>query len=109
VWRQRLADLHSRVEIMRWSSMRTLTEADRPELSGASYISKLYWARLHRDLGEAHVDVLGEAGLIADDDELSPAQRLFLFTRADTIYGGSNQIQRNIIGERALGLPREPA
>ena len=49
------------------------------------------------------MDVLGPAALI--DDE---AQRLFLFTRADTIYGGSNEIQRNVIGERVLGLPREP-
>ena len=40
--------------------------------------------------------------------ELTALQRLFLYTRADTIYGGSNQIQRNIIGERALGLPPEP-
>ena len=40
--------------------------------------------------------------------ELSAPQRLFLYTRADTIYGGSDQIQRNIIGERALGLPPEP-
>jgi alkylation response protein AidB-like acyl-CoA dehydrogenase len=40
--------------------------------------------------------------------ELTPAQRLFLWTRADTIYGGSNQVQRNVIGERALGLPPEP-
>ena len=40
--------------------------------------------------------------------ELNAAERLFLYTRADTIYGGSNEIQRNIIGERALGLPPEP-
>ena len=40
---------------------------------------------------------------------LSPAQRLLLYSRADTIYGGSNQIQRNVIGERALGLPKEPS
>ena len=39
---------------------------------------------------------------------MEAAHRLFFFTRSDTIYGGSNQIQRNVIGERALGLPREP-
>jgi alkylation response protein AidB-like acyl-CoA dehydrogenase len=42
---------------------------------------------------------------LVDED----ASRLFLFTRADTIYGGSNQIQRNVIGERVLGLPKEPS
>ena len=114
-FRQRLADAWSRIEIMRWNSLRMLTQADRPELSGASYISKLYWARLHRDLGELYVDAVGTDALVgermAGDDspyELSAAQRLFLYTRADTIYGGSNQIQRNIIGERGLGLPPEP-
>lgn len=119
IWRQRLAELHSRLEVMRWNSLRMLTKADQPELSGEAYISKLYWARLHRDLGEAAIDVLGAAGElceqgVTDPHNISPtyaltaAQRLFLFTRSDTIYGGSNQIQRNIIGERALGLPPEP-
>ena len=109
-WRQRLADLHSRLTIMRWNTLRMLTHADQPELSGAAYISKLYWARLHRDLGEAWVDIAGPDGLVcaAAPYELTEAQRLFLFTRSDTIYGGSNEIQRNIIGERALGLPPEP-
>ena len=109
-FRQRLASARSRIEIMRWNSQRMLTQADRPELSGAAYISKLYWARLHRDLGELFLDTVGTDGLVADDwpYELSPAQRLFLYTRADTIYGGSNEIQRNIIGERGLGLPPEP-
>ena len=71
-------------------------------------ISKLYWAHLAprprraRDGRARPGRSLARAG-----DEL--LQRLFLFTRADTIYGGSNQIQRNLIGERALGLPREPA
>ena len=78
-------------------------------------ITKLYWATLHRDLGELAIDVLGarvpmiRPGEQRDGEpDYSAPQRLFLFSRADTIYGGSNQIQRNIIGERALGLPREP-
>jgi acyl-CoA dehydrogenase len=110
VVRQRIAGMWSRLEIQRLNSLRMLTMADRPELSGPAYISKLYWARLHRDLGELAVDVLGADALNCDAPsyELSAAQRLFLYTRADTIYGGSNQIQRNIIGERALGLPAEP-
>jgi alkylation response protein AidB-like acyl-CoA dehydrogenase len=110
VVRQRIAAIWSRLEIMRWNTMRMLTTADQPELSGPSYISKLYWARLHRDMGELAVDVLGpDAGLTEGDPyELNDAQKLFLFTRSDTIYGGSNQVQRNIIGERALGLPPEP-
>ena len=109
-FRQRIADAWTRIEIMRWNSQRMLTQADRPELSGAAYISKLYWARLHRDLGELFLDALGTDGLIIDDApyELNAAQRLFLYTRADTIYGGSNEIQSNIIGERGLGLAPEP-
>lgn len=111
VMRQRLASAWSRLEIMRWNSLRMLTRADQPELSREAYISKLYWARLHRDLGELFVDVMGAEATLATPGahyELTPAQQLFLFTRSDTIYGGSNQIQRNIIGERALGLPPEP-
>jgi alkylation response protein AidB-like acyl-CoA dehydrogenase len=52
--------------------------------------------------------VLGADGMVSTTDDLTVEQKLFLFTRADTIYGGSNEIQRNVIGERVLGLPREP-
>jgi alkylation response protein AidB-like acyl-CoA dehydrogenase len=58
-------------------------------------------------LGALAVDVLG-AKAIAFDDGDDRLSRLFLYSRADTIYGGSNQIQRNVIGEQALGLPKEP-
>ncbi|MDT5143496.1 MAG: hypothetical protein QOI79_2859, partial [Mycobacterium sp.] len=53
------------------------------------------------------MDVRGKAGLVLPGGEFDEWQRLYLFTRADTIYGGSNEIQRNIIAERVLGLPRE--
>ena len=72
-------------------------------------IAKLAWARWHRDLGELAMDVLGPAGTVTGPAyDLDEWQRLWLFSRADTIYGGSDEIQRNVIAERVLGLPKEP-
>jgi len=105
--RQRIAGVWSRLRIMRWNTQRTLASATEATLPPAALISKLYWSSLHREMGELAMDVLGPAAAVVDG-EFSALQRLFLFSRADTIYGGTNQIQRSIIGERALGLPREP-
>ncbi|MCH9721882.1 MAG: acyl-CoA dehydrogenase family protein [Actinomycetia bacterium] len=77
------------------------------EVAGEDSVSKLLWANWHRDLGELAMDIRGKAGLVLVDDDFDEWQRLFLFSRADTIYGGSNEVQRNIIAERVLGLPRE--
>ena len=107
--RQRLVRLCSRLRIMRLNALRVMS-LDHTG-SGPATVTKLFWADLHRDMGEAAVDVLGAHGMV---DAPGPAggppdlQRLFLFSRADTIYGGTDEIQRNLIGERALGLPREP-
>ncbi len=115
--RQQLASLWVRLRIMRWNSVRSLGVAESGELMPEAMIHKLYWAGLHRDMGEAAMDALGPEATLTpygradnthDADEMEAAHRLFFFTRSDTIYGGSNQIQRNVIGERALGLPREP-
>ncbi|SRR5579884_1209817 len=115
VVRQALARSWSELEIMRLNALRTLARMEDNALSREGMITKLYWASVHRRLGELAVDVLGADGMVAgaagvtgDRYPISDAQRLFLWTRADTIYGGSNQIQRNQIGERALGLPPEP-
>jgi alkylation response protein AidB-like acyl-CoA dehydrogenase len=110
VMRQRIADVWVRLQIMRFNSLRTLSDAGGAELRPEQMITKLYWANLHRELGKLAMDVLGPDAEIAEGPpyELTPLQRRFLFSRADTIYAGSNQIQRNIIAERGLGLPREP-
>jgi alkylation response protein AidB-like acyl-CoA dehydrogenase len=65
-------------------------------------VLKILWSRWHQDLGELAMAVLGAPSLAGDDEW----RRLFLFTRAETIYGGSQEIQRNIVAARALGLPR---
>jgi alkylation response protein AidB-like acyl-CoA dehydrogenase len=109
VIRQRLADAWIGLELQRYNALRALGSsgdaADR-----AAFITKIFWATWHRDLGKLAMDVLGPESEIAEGApyELTRLQRLYLFTRSDTIYAGSNQIQRNIISERALGMPREP-
>ncbi|MEU8888231.1 acyl-CoA dehydrogenase family protein [Streptomyces sp. NPDC048442] len=72
-------------------------------------VAKTYWATWHRGLGELAMEIRGAASLLAASApyELDDWQRLFLFSRADTIYAGSDEIQRNIIAERVLGLPKE--
>ena len=109
VMRQRIADAWIGLQIMRYNAMRTLSSTS-PELSREATITKIYWATWHRELGKLFMDVMGPEGEIAEGFpyELSQLQRMYLFVRSDTIYAGSNQIQRNIISERALGLPREP-
>lgn len=94
-----------------WIGLETMrASALRPGVAPST--AKLTWARWHRDLGELAMDVCGAASLLAagahgDPYDLDDWQRLFLFSRADTIYAGSDEIQRTIVAERILGLPKE--
>ena len=101
--RERLTRSWAGLRAMRSFALATMDE-ERP---GQDSVSKLLWANWHRELGEIAMDVVGVAGLTLPEGEFSEWQRLFLFSRSDTIYGGSNEVQRNIIAERVLGLPRE--
>ncbi|MFE4796557.1 acyl-CoA dehydrogenase family protein [Streptomyces sp. NPDC056708] len=112
VLRERLVRQWAQLQTMRWNALRTLGSTGGP---GAPSVAKLLWGGWHKRLGELAVEIRGAGGAVGPDDwsaqtpyELDEAQRLFLFTRSDTIYGGSDEIQRNIIAERVLGLPREP-
>ncbi|GGX33025.1 acyl-CoA dehydrogenase family protein [Streptomyces lomondensis] len=112
VVRERLVRQWAELRTMRWNALRTLGGSADP---GAPSVAKLLWAGWHQRLGELAVLVRGAAAGVGPvawsasaPYELDAAQHLFLFSRADTLYGGSDQIQRTIIAERVLGLPREP-
>ncbi len=106
--RDRLAGLKVELEVIRAQALRGLSGGG-PE--GPS-IFKLGWANWHQKLGELAMDVVGPAGLLTRASgtpyDLDEWQRLYLFSRSDTIYGGSDEVQKNILAERVLGLPREP-
>ena len=124
VIRQRLAWCYSKVQVMRFVGMRTLTQFTRghhPGPDGA--IFKLYWSEYHKVVTELAMDIMGLDGLVptgrppsssfqTDDagaaNSTASWEGVFLNARAGTIYAGSSQIQRNIIGEMVLGLPKEP-
>jgi alkylation response protein AidB-like acyl-CoA dehydrogenase len=105
VVRDRLARADVELEVIRLNALRTLAEDQAPQQAS---VAKLLWAGWHRRLGELAMLVRGTDSLTTGPDyDLDEWQRLFLFSRADTIYGGSDEIQRNILAERVLGLPRE--
>jgi alkylation response protein AidB-like acyl-CoA dehydrogenase len=111
--RQRLARSWIDVEIFRLHNARTLARLARGEDIGAeSSLVKLFWAEMSQRLSETATDVLGPHTLLMADDDRAIDRgqwaRGLLSTRANSIMGGTSEIQRNIIAERILGLPREP-
>jgi alkylation response protein AidB-like acyl-CoA dehydrogenase len=123
VIRQRLAWCYGRVEIMRYLGYRILTQVlGGQELGAAASVAKLYWSEYHVAATELALDIEGLDGLIPagrgplravrTDDPGAPNSTgswlgAFLNARAGTIYAGTSQVQRNILAERVLGLPKE--
>jgi alkylation response protein AidB-like acyl-CoA dehydrogenase len=122
--RQRLAWAHTQVEILRYLGLRTLTQSLRGHNPGPeSSIHKLIWSEYHNRVTELAVDIIGADAMtpsgreaafgISTDAPGSPYSSrgwvsTFLGARPGTIYAGTSQIQKNIVGDRVLGLPREP-
>ena len=108
--RQRIAKAEIGLNLMRYGALRMLSQTDHSKIDGAALTYKIQWASWRRNLGELAMDVLGQGAEVAEgaEYEWDTLPNLFLYSRADTIYGGTNQIQRNLIAERGLGMPREP-
>jgi alkylation response protein AidB-like acyl-CoA dehydrogenase len=114
--RQRIAHAWSGLRIMRYNALRMLGGADASLSQGSEaprrevLVYKYYWSNWHRELGQLAADVLGAHGNVVDanDERRTRLQQIFLFSRADTIYAGTNEIQLNLMAERGLGMPKEP-
>ena len=115
VVRDRLVDSLIGLEIMGYNNLRTLSSALRNgEFGPEASMGKYYWSKWHVQFTELAMDVLAEDGWLGTEwgsgpDRTSESlRRAFVRARAETIYAGTSEIQKNIISERVLGLPREP-
>ena len=128
--RQRLATYYTKVQILRINGLRSLSAAlegrKDPAIAALGASNKMFWSEMHRDAMELALDVFGAQSLLADAGppgggwpatmrgdsatgyRVSPMLSAFFFSRSETIWGGTAEIQRNIVGEKVLGLPREP-
>ena len=121
--RQRLAWCYARVEIMRYLGYRILTQVHGgTDLGPAASVAKLYWSEYHVAATELALDIEGLDGLVPEgrgplravrtDDPGAPNSTgswlgAFLNARAGTIYAGTSEVQRNVLAETVLGLPKE--
>jgi alkylation response protein AidB-like acyl-CoA dehydrogenase len=124
VLRDRLAQIHIEVEIMGYLGKRSLTNFLGGGIPGPTEsMFKLYWSEYHRRVTELAVDMFGAGGMVAEGTPPNTSfwgdlpgsantsaswMGAFFNARAGTIYAGTSQIQKNILGEMVLGLPKEP-
>ena len=113
VWMDRLMKIQARMLALKYNDLRILSaQVNDEDASLARMIVKLEGTELRHDLEGLAIDALGELGTLYDRDELlrdsGMWQKHFMFYLGLIIGGGTSQIQKNIIGERGLGLPKEP-
>ena len=127
--RQGLARFYTKVQILRINGLRNLTAAlsGRRDMGTATLgaTNKMFWSEMHQEAMSLALEIFGAESMLIttgpedgwpgvarvggrDDYPVSPMMTAFFFSRSETIWGGTSQIQRNIVGERVLGLPREP-
>ncbi len=128
--RQRLARYHTQIQILRINGLRTLSAQvlgkRDPDVAALGATNKMFWSEMHQQAMELALDLYGAEALLVDSGPpagswpgalrasrrdgypASPMMSSFFFSRSETIWGGTSQIQRNIVGERILGLPKEP-
>jgi len=129
--RQRLAAYYTKIQILRINGLRslsaTLNNTRDPGVAALGATNKMFWSEMHQRAMELALDIAGAHSMLVDTGPasaswpgtgrdnrrdgypVSPMMSAFFFSRSETIWGGTSQIQRNIVGERVLGLPKEPS
>jgi alkylation response protein AidB-like acyl-CoA dehydrogenase len=110
--RQQLAWAHTQVRLLEASWQRTVAEVEAGRVPGAQLsVWKLSWSEYHLKLGAIALDIAGTDALVRPEGEgyaVDPWQDAFLVAHSGTVYAGTSEVQRNILGEGVLKLPREP-
>jgi len=110
--RQQLAWAYAHIQLMRFNGARTLAQlAEGGQPGPEASTAKLFWSEFHKQLGLIAVSVLGAEAMVRPTGSGYPTtlwQNTFFSSTAGTIYGGTSEIQRNIMSERVLGLPKSP-
>ncbi len=131
VTRQRLSRYYTKIQLLRINGLRslsaTLSGVKDSAVGALGATNKMFWSEMHQEAMELALDVFGPASMLVDAGPavgswpgavrdkrrpgypVSPMTSAFFFSRSETIWGGTSQIQRNIVGERVLGLPKEPS
>ena len=129
--RQRLTKYYTKIQLLRINGLRslsaTLAGAKDPGVAALGATNKMFWSEMHQEAMELALDIFGASSMLIDTGPatgswpgavrdkrrvgypVSPMLSAFFFSRSETIWGGTSQIQRNIVGERVLGLPKEPS
>ncbi|MEX0590355.1 MAG: acyl-CoA dehydrogenase family protein [Xanthobacteraceae bacterium] len=104
-FRRRLAAVHVEIEVLRYHNLKVVSRiANGATIGPEASLQKLAWSEAHQKLADLAVDILGED--FANGEAAEPFRDIYLQSRAETIYAGTSEIQRNIIADRVLGLPR---
>ncbi|WP_077035809.1 acyl-CoA dehydrogenase family protein [Pelomonas sp. KK5] len=108
--RGRIAGAWAGLRVLRYNALRMLSGPQDGALRREAMIYKYCWSNWHRELGKLALDVLGVDGDVRSPEgsDRNRLQQMALYARADTIYAGTNEIQLNLIAERALGMPKAP-
>ena len=129
--RQRLMQYYTKIQILKINGLRslstTLMEKKDPSMAALGASNKMFWTEMHQRAMELALDISGANAMLVDyamgdgnwpgtsrdkrrdGYPVSGMMSSFFFSRSETIWGGTSQIQRNIVGERVLGLPKEPS